>query len=87
MHEDMSFVEGTYRLDSSVWRVFTCFRARGHWSVGVKHVSWNSGVAGVNVAVADDAILNKQVVLQALSDALGVTQWSEVQGPDSMVLR
>ena len=84
----MPFVEGTYLLDGGVWQVFIFGRARGTRDVGVrKNIVWKSGVTGVNVIVADDAKLNKQVVLQALSDALGITQWTEVRGPDSMVLR
>jgi len=88
MDEDMPFVEGAYRLDGSVWQVFIFMRARGTRRVGVtKDLVWKSGVTGINVVVADDENLNKTTVLRALSDALGVSQWTEVRGPDSMVLR
>jgi hypothetical protein len=89
MHEDMGFVEGTYRLEGGVWQVFIFLRERpGIRNVGVTtNIVWESGVTGLNVIVADDAKLNKQVVLQTLSDVLGVSEWSEVRGPDSIMLR
>jgi hypothetical protein len=88
MHDDMYFVEGCYRLEGGVWQVVTCFRSGGHREVGVRlNVSWASGVTGVNVIVADDAKLNREIVLATLSEALGVTEWKEVRGPDSMQLR
>lgn len=56
--------------------------------IGVRlNVSWASGATGVNVIVADDAKLNREIVLATLSEALGVTEWQEVHGPDSMQLR
>jgi hypothetical protein len=88
MHADMYFVEGCYRLDDGVWHVLTCFRSGGYREVGVRlGVTCDSGVTGVNVIVADDAKLNRAIVLATLSEALGVTEWKEVRGPDSMQLR
>ncbi len=88
MDEDMPFVEGTYRVDQDVWQVFIFLRAKGTRKVGVeKNIVWKSGVTGLNVVVADDTKLNKSNVLEALSDALGITEWLEIQGPDSMELR
>jgi hypothetical protein len=82
MKDEMSWVEGTYRLDGGVWQVFIFLRERpGIRNVGVTtNIVWESGVTGLNVIVADDAKLNKEVVLETLSDVLGVTQWSEVEG-------
>jgi hypothetical protein len=88
MHDDMYFVEGCYRLEDGVWHVFTYGRSGGHFEVGVKKdVVWDSGVTGVHVVMADDAKLNREIVLATLSEALGVTEWKEVRGPDSMQLR
>jgi hypothetical protein len=88
MGDDMPFVEGCYRLEDGVWHVFTCFKSRGHCEVGVRtNVSWASGVTGVNVIVADNAKLNRGIVLATLSRTLSVTEWQEVRGPDSMQLR
>ena len=52
-----------------------------------KDVVWDSGVTGVHVVMADDAKLNREIVLATLSEVLGVTEWKEVRGPDSMRLR
>jgi adenosylcobinamide amidohydrolase len=88
MDEDMYFVEGTYRMDGGVWQVFIFAHAGVTKDIGVRtNLVWESGVTGLNVIVANDAKLNKQVVLQTLSDVLGVTQWTEVRGPDSIMLR
>jgi hypothetical protein len=88
MDDDMYFVEGCYRLEDGIWHVFTCFRSGGYRQIGVRcGVTWDSGVTGVNVIVADDAKLNREIVLATLSEALGVTEWKEVRGPDSMQLR
>jgi hypothetical protein len=76
------------RLEDGVWHVFTCFKSGGHHEVGVRtNVSWASGVTGVNIIVADDAKLNREIVLATLSEALGIMEWKEMRGPDSMQLR
>jgi hypothetical protein len=88
MNENMPFVEGCYRLDNDIWHVFMFRKSRGMELVGVRrNLVWDSGVTGINVIVPDDTTLNKLTVIQTLSDALGVTEWLEVRGPDSMQLR
>ena len=88
MDDDMPFVEGCYRLDDNVWHVFTFFKSRGLHEVGVKTgLKWKSGVTGMNVILRDDEKLNKSKVLEILSSALGIMEWVEVRGPDSMQLR
>ncbi|MCS3452018.1 MULTISPECIES: hypothetical protein [Bradyrhizobium] len=88
MEEDMPFVEGCYRLSDGNWHVFMVRHSRGGTEqVGIyRDLAWKSGVTGVNVIVRDEKI-NKSTVLRLLSDALEVTEWLEVQGPDSMQLR
>jgi hypothetical protein len=88
MEDNMPFVEGCYRLEGHAWEVFTFIKSGGYHQPGIrKHVTWASGVTGINVVVPDDARLDKPSVLAALSDAFAVTEWSEVRGPDSMNLR
>jgi len=87
MEEDMGFVEGTYRLPASDWQVFifsSCPIERPEVDINAK---WSSGITGVHVGFPKAQKLNKAVVLRVLSDALGVTEWQEVKGPDSMKLR
>ena len=88
MEENMSFVEGCYRLEDELWHVFMFRKSRGIEEVGIKRdLVWQSGVTGINIIIPDDTTLDKLLVLEALSDALGVTEWSEIHGPDSMELR
>lgn len=88
MEDNMSFVEGCFRLENHLWQVFIFRKSRGIEPIGVKkNLVWGSGVTGLNIIVADDDTLNKATVLKALSDALGVAEWVEVRGPDSMQLR
>lgn len=88
MTEDMAFVEGCFRLAGGVWQVFMFRRYNGIETVGVKqNLTWKSGVTGLNAILPNDAKIDKSVVLAVLSDTLGVTEWSEVRGPDSMRLR
>lgn len=89
MEENMSFVEGCYRLEGGHWQVFMLRKSRrGIEEVGIKrNLTWASGVTGINIIVPDDTKLNKSTVLRLLADVLGITEWSEVRGPDSMQLR
>ena len=52
-----------------------------------KNATSESGIAGIDVWFPKDRILNKSAVIKVLSDALGVTEWSEVRGPDSLQLK
>jgi hypothetical protein len=88
MEEDMSFVEGCYKLDGGPWQVFIFASPGRRDIVEVRtNLTWSSGVTGLNAFVPKDVKLNKSTVLEVLSDALGVTEWVEVRGPDSIVLR
>jgi hypothetical protein len=87
MEDDMSFVEGTYRLPGGEWQVFIFSRkAISKPEINV-HSKWVSGVTGVVIQYPEFHKLDKSVVLQILSSALGVTEWQEVRGPDSINLR
>lgn len=88
MDDDMPFVEGCYRLPDDPWQVFIFSGFREPKGLKIEtDVVWKSGVRGTVVHLPPGMQLNKSVVLQILSDALGVTDWSEVRGPDSMQLR
>lgn len=86
MEDDMDFAEGTYRVGNGTWKVFI-FRKdpieRPEFTLG----HWPSGVTGIFVRVPVSARLSKQTIEQWMTDYLGVTQWCEVRGPDSMQLR
>jgi hypothetical protein len=86
MQDDMSFVEGTYRIGNGNWQVFIIRKdpiereevTSGHWS---------SGVTGLFARVPVAVGLNKQTVERLMSEWLGVARWHEVLGPDSLQLR
>jgi hypothetical protein len=89
MSDDMEFVEGTYRLPGLDWQVFIFGPG---FSVDTPVVNtkgrWESGITGTHVRWPDSGwTLNKDVVLRILSEHLGVTEWDEVRGPDSIKLR
>jgi hypothetical protein len=53
----------------------------------VRPTRWESGVSGVVVAVPIGTRLDRTAVKRLLGEALGVSEWIEVRGPDSMQLR
>jgi hypothetical protein len=87
MEEDMAFVEGCYRLPASEWRVFIFSTKRSADAVTWQFGKWESGVEGMVFHVPPGEKLNKDRVKAWLSQALGVGNWVEVSGPDSIVLR
>jgi hypothetical protein len=87
MDEDMAFVEGTFRLPDQEWQVFI-FGPDSSVSVPeAKRGRWESGVTGIFVKWPRSTRLNKEAVFRLLSQQLGVTEWEEAVGPDSMQLR
>jgi hypothetical protein len=86
MEDDMSFVEGTYRLRQGEWRVFSFSRYEGK-RVSSENQQWESGVGGWRIKTPQELKLNRESVMKILGDLLYVEQWLEVRGPDSMKLR
>lgn len=86
MEDDMSFVEGTYRLRQGEWRVFIFSRYDGKQVLSSSQ-QWESGVGGWRIQTPQELKLNRESVMQILGDLLYVEQWLEVRGPDSMNLR
>lgn len=88
MSEDMAFAEGCYRINGGNWQVVTAVKAETSRSAGIRNgVRWDSGVTGMNIVLRDDTKINASVLLKIMSHELGVADWQEVRGPDSMVLR
>jgi hypothetical protein len=87
MEDEMSFVEGVYRLPGSEWQVFA-FTRRAIDAPEIQcDAKWESGVTGTVVRYPRSSRLNRAVVLRILSECLAVSEWREVQGPDSIKLR
>jgi hypothetical protein len=87
MEDNMSFVEGTYRLPGGEWQVFIFSRFADVSEPDVQPGRWDSGVAGVFVRFPKSGRLGKAEVEQVLAAATGVEGWTTVRGPDSMQLR
>jgi hypothetical protein len=86
MGNDMSFVEGTYRLDGGEWQVFIFSPDSSVSYPQVKIARW-SDATGVIVKWPPSMTLDRTAVLAILSKELGVTEWEETRGPDSLQLR
>jgi hypothetical protein len=88
MDDDMEFVEGTYRLPGGDWQVVIVSAFdRDVPAPQVVWQQWESGVSGVLVRLPRGERLNAATVERVLSEALGVTEWVRVNGPDSMQIR
>jgi hypothetical protein len=85
-------IEGCYRMAGRDWQIFyfTSWWQGRPWQGApriIQNQVWQSGITGVEVRCQDDLIVNKTFVKNVLSDALGVTEWLEVVGPDSLQLK
>jgi hypothetical protein len=87
MEDDMAFAEGTFRLPQGEWQVFIFTKLDPVQQVEVKPGRWESGVSGVYIQFPRSEKLDKGRVKAILSETLGVTEWIEVRGPDSMQVR
>ncbi len=86
MGEDNSFVEGAYRVGDGAWRVFIISK-RDVTEATIHSSTWESGITGVVIYLPRGTRLDKVLVEQLLSRELGIDDWVEVCGPDSMKLR
>ena len=87
MHDAMPFVEGTFRLPGGDWQVFTIGPDATVAVPQVTKGTWASGVRGLSVRWPDPMRLHRDSVLDLLSAELGVDEWTEVRGPDSIMIR
>ncbi len=86
MEEDMSFIEGTFRVDGGDWQVIIANKEPIP-EITCTPTEWESGVCGVVVRVPEQIVLNANVVERILSEWFHVDMWKQVRGPDSMALR
>ena len=87
MTDQMSFVEGTYRLPGREWQVFIFGPDSSVTHPQAITGKWESGITGVFVKWPPSLTLNKKSVVELMSAQHGVSEWTEVRGPDSMQLR
>lgn len=88
MEEDMGgMCEGTFRLPGRDWQVMIFIpRDLSHPDIKAD-ARWDSGITGIRVYWPRHQSLGKREVERTLSEAYAVSEWVEVAGPDSMVLR
>lgn len=87
MNDNMSFIEGMYRLPNREWQVVIVYRKEVE-KVEIVPQIWQSGATGVVIYFPMTGLpINQTNVQYYLSNTTGVTKWIEVCGPDSMKLR
>lgn len=86
MEDDMDFVEGTFRLPRGKWQVVIVSKGAVA-SPEVKPTTWGGSMTGLIVTFPASLKLSRAAVEDVLGRSLGVNQWEEVRGPDSMQLR
>lgn len=84
--EDADAVEGSYRVPGRLWEVFLFEKKdvpepRHHLS------TWRSGITGIEFILPRAAVLNREAVLRGMAEAFGTRDWTEVRGPDSLLLK
>jgi hypothetical protein len=87
--DGVTFVEGCYRINGGNWEVYF-FRKENRWSGAPRirrNAVFSSGITGLDGVVPDNWVLNKRTVMGMLAVALGVEEWTEVVGLDSLILK
>jgi hypothetical protein len=87
--DGVTFVEGCYRINGGNWQVFF-FRKESPQSGAPRirrNAVFSSGIRGVSGVITDYWVFNKKTVMGMLAVALGVEEWTELIGPDSLILK
>ena len=92
LEEDNGWVEGSYRLPGEFWKVVIFqkddvpeFRCQPtNWQ---RPTRWEREITGMVIRFPRTARMGRADLLQAMSKAVGFSEWVEVRGPDSMMLR
>ena len=85
-------MEGCYRIDGEDWRVYylTNWHNGSLWAGAPlirSTVVFQSRIFGVCGVVPDGTVLNKKTVMRILALAVGIDEWCEVSGPNSLNLK
>jgi len=81
------WVEGSFRAPGHPWGTLVVKKDATLSDVEIRHFKWPNGVMGLDIRVPRAMTLTKERVKKLLAQALGEPDWSEVRGPDSMLLR
>lgn len=85
--EDGACFEGCYRVNSTEWKVFCFVRREGVQPEVMTDATFSSGIKGIQVWHPPYRALNRRVVKKIMADILGVREWVETIGPDSLALK
>lgn len=85
MHDDMSFVEGCYRLPNQDWQVVIVSKWNAR-TIGYQLTDFGN-VSGIVIKIPKYLRLDAERTEKMLSKILKVEVWQQVRGPDSIVLR
>jgi vacuolar-type H+-ATPase subunit F/Vma7 len=86
MDDNMSFVEGCYRLPNQDWQVVIVSKWNAQ-TIGYKFTEWDSGVTGIVIKIPKHIRLDAERTEKILSKILRIEVWQRVRGPDSIILR
>jgi hypothetical protein len=84
--EDADVVEGSYRVPGRPWEIFL-FEKRDVPEPRHHLSTWRSGITGIEFTFPKRAVLDREAVLRGMSEAFATTDWVEVRGPDSLLLK
>jgi hypothetical protein len=92
LEENNDWAEGSYRLPGEFWKVVIFQKADvqevqcepSRWQRPTK---WEREITGVVIRFPRTARMSRDDLLRAMSDAFGWSEWAQVDGPDSMILR
>ena len=92
LEDDNDFMEGSYRLPGEFWKV-VIFRKddvpelRSQPSRWRRPTKWEREITGVVIRFPRTARMGRDDLLRAMAQVFGRSDWVQVDGPDSMVLR
>lgn len=92
LEDDNVWVEGSYRLPGEFWKVVIFGKEdvpemwcrTSNWQRATK---WEGEVPVTEVRLPKHAKMGRAELLRAMTEAVGHSDWAEVAGPDSMMLR
>lgn len=84
--DDEATVEGCYRLPGAFWQVFT-FLKTDVSVLGHRFVTWPSGITGVEFNVPWGERIDRAYLVRSLEGVFGPGPWSEVDAPNSLMLK
>jgi hypothetical protein len=92
LEEDNGWAEGSYRLPGEFWKVVIFQKddvPEIQWRLSdwQRPTRWERDITGLVIRFPRTERMGRAELLRAMSMALGFSEWSEVRGPDSMMLR